>query len=142
MERRGIHGPVRKRGGALLSGVRSVGIHSGDQDRAKQFWTATMGFELLQDTPMGEGPDAARWIEVRPPDQSVILVLFTPDEARSLIGTFSNVLFKCADINKTYQELSARGVKFPETPRREFWGWWAVFQDPDGNTYGLGQEGA
>jgi uncharacterized protein YfiM (DUF2279 family) len=21
------------------------------------------------------------------------------------------------------------------------WGWWAVFRDPDGNTYGLGRRG-
>jgi catechol 2,3-dioxygenase-like lactoylglutathione lyase family enzyme len=30
-------------------GVRSVGIYVGDQDRAKEFWTQVMGFDLLQD---------------------------------------------------------------------------------------------
>jgi hypothetical protein len=34
-----------------------------------------------------------------------------------------------------------RGVEFAEEPSRQFWGWWAVFRDPDGNSYGLGQRG-
>ena len=125
----------------MLSGVRSVGIYVGDQDRAKAFWTETMGFELIQDTPMGPEPGGPRWIEVAPPDRSVLLVLFTPEEQRNLIGTFSNVLFICDDVPQTYAELQARGVEFTEAPTQQFWGWWSVFKDPDGNTYGLGQRG-
>ncbi|GAC1436414.1 MAG: glyoxalase superfamily protein [Chloroflexota bacterium] len=125
----------------MISGVRSAGIYVGDPDRAKRFFTETLGFDLLGDTPMGEGAEAPRWIEVAPPDKKVILVLFTPDEQKHNVGTFSNVLFHCDDIQATYQELQARGVTFTEAPSRQFWGWWAVFQDPDGNTYGLGQTG-
>ena len=125
----------------MISGVRSVSIYVGDQDRAKGFWTETMGFELLGDTPMGQDAGAPRWIEVAPPDRQVILVLFTVDEQKDRVGTFSNVLFHCDDIEQTHRELTGRGVEFAETPRKEFWGWWAVFTDPDGNSYGLGQRG-
>ena len=125
----------------MLTAVRSVGIYVGDQDRAKEFFTGTLGFELVQDTPMGEGPGAARWIEVAPPDRNVILVLFTPEGDEDRVGTFSNVLFECDDIQTTHTQLAARGVEFTEEPSRQFWGWWAVFKDPDGNTYGLGQRG-
>jgi catechol 2,3-dioxygenase-like lactoylglutathione lyase family enzyme len=125
----------------MLRSVRSVGIYVDDQDRAKQFYTETLGFELIQDMPMSPEPGGARWIEVAPPDRNTILVLFTPDEHRDRIGTFSNVLFDCDDIQKTYEELRARGVEFPEPPVQQFWGWWAVFKDPDGNSYGLGQRG-
>jgi catechol 2,3-dioxygenase-like lactoylglutathione lyase family enzyme len=125
----------------MISGVRSVGIFVSDQDRAKQFWTETMGFDLLQDVPMGQDEGAPRWIEVTPPERNVILVLFTIDEHKDRVGTFSNVIFHCDDINHTFEELSSRGVEFPETPRQEFWGWWAVFKDPDSNTYGIGQRG-
>lgn len=123
----------------MIDSVRSVGIYTGAQDRAKAFWTEKMGFELIQDTPMGEDAGAARWIEVQPPDRKIILVLFTADVAKSQIGTFSNVIFTTADIQKTYQELTARGVEFVEPPSEQTWGWWSVFKDPDGNTYGLGQ---
>jgi catechol 2,3-dioxygenase-like lactoylglutathione lyase family enzyme len=125
----------------MLTAVRSVGIYVGDQDRAKEFFTGTLGFELVQDTPMGEGPGAARWIEVAPPDRNVILVLFTPEGDEDRVGTFSNVLFECDDIQTTHRQLAARGVEFTEEPSRQFWGWWAVFKDPDGNSYGLGQRG-
>jgi catechol 2,3-dioxygenase-like lactoylglutathione lyase family enzyme len=107
----------------MITGVRSVGIYVGDQDRAVEFWTKTLGFELLQNTPMGEGA----------------LVLFTPDGHEDRVGTFSNVLFRVDDLTATYRDLSGVGVHFPEEPRQEFWGPWATFADPDGNTYGLGE---
>ena len=125
----------------MIGGVRSVGIYVGDQDRAKAFWTEKMGFEAVQDVPMGQGEGAPRWIEVAPPDRQVILVLFTTDEQKVRIGSFSNVLFHCDDVEQTHRELTERGVEFAEAPRKEFWGWWAVFKDVDGNTYGLGQRG-
>ena len=125
----------------MISGVRSVGIYVGDQDRAKEFWTNTMGFELLQDVPMGDDFGGGRWIEVTPLDRNVILVLFAPESQQHLVGTFSNVLFTCDDIQKTHEELTGRGVEFAEAPSKQFWGWWAIFKDPDGNTYGLGQSG-
>jgi predicted enzyme related to lactoylglutathione lyase len=125
----------------MITTVRSVGIYAGDQDRAKQFFTETLGFELIQDMPMGMEAGAPRWIEVAPPDRHVILVLYTPDDQKDRIGTFSNVLFNCDDIQQTYEELRAKGVEFTEAPTQQFWGWWAVFKDPDGNTYGLGQSG-
>lgn len=125
----------------MISRVRSVGIYVRDQQRALEFYTDTLGFELIQDTPMGQEPDSSRWIEVRPPGGDTILVLFTPQDQEDRIGTFSNVMFECDDVWRTYEELSARGVAFPDEPRKEFWGWWAVFQDPDGNIYGLRQRG-
>lgn len=119
--------------------VRSVGLYVGDQDRAKAFWTEQMGFELLVDTPMGDGEGAPRWIEVKPPNDNTILVLFTPEGSESHIGSFSNVIFNAEDIQATYEELQNRGVEFTEPPSQQIWGWWAMFKDPDGNTYGLGQ---
>ena len=120
----------------MIISVKSVGINVGDQDRAKEFWTQVIGFELLGDTPMGEngGP---RWIEIAPPDKRVVLVLFTPDVHKDRIGTFSNIVFECDDLQAAYEQLSAKGVEFPDPPRHEPWGWWATFKDPDGNTYGL-----
>jgi catechol 2,3-dioxygenase-like lactoylglutathione lyase family enzyme len=125
----------------MLTAVRSVGVYAGDQERSKRFFTETLGFDLIQDTPMEDEPGAPRWIEVAAPDRNVVLVLFTPEGDQDRIGTFSNVLFECDDIQATHKQLAARGVEFAEEPSRQFWGWWAVFKDPDGNSYGLGQRG-
>jgi catechol 2,3-dioxygenase-like lactoylglutathione lyase family enzyme len=124
----------------MAATVYSVGIYCRDQDAAKRFWTDTMGFELVRDEPMGPegGP---RWIEVRPPAQDVKLVLYTPDGQEDRIGTFSNVLFEVDDVNALYEELTGKGVVFAGPPEKAPWGrWWAQFQDPDGNSYGLGAD--
>jgi catechol 2,3-dioxygenase-like lactoylglutathione lyase family enzyme len=125
----------------MLTQVRSVGIYVSDQQRAVDFFTEKLGCELVVDAPMGEGPEAARWIEVKLPRDETKLILFTPEGQEDRVGTFSNVIFHCDDIQKTHEELSARGVEFPTPPERAPWGqWWAVFADPDGNKYGLGLE--
>lgn len=122
----------------MISAVSHVSLNVADQDRAKEFWTETMGFECLTDTPMGE-PGSPRWIEVVPPDRNITLILFahTFDEKR--VGVLNDTLFTCEDIHRTYEELTARGVEFTDAPRQEYWGWWATFKDPAGNLYGLGQ---
>ena len=124
----------------MINRVRSVGIYVRDQDAAKRFYTETLGFELLQDTPMADGA-SARWIEVKPPQDDLILVLFTPPGQEDRIGGFSNVLFHTDDIQATFEELRAKGVEFTTEPRKEYWGsWWAQFKDPEGNEFGLGQD--
>jgi hypothetical protein len=33
----------------------------------------------------------------------------------------------------------ARGVEVPVPPERQHFGWWALFEDPDGTRYALGR---
>ena len=126
----------------MLTRMRSVGTPVSNQQRALEFYTRVLGCELVTDQPMGEGPGAPRWIEVRLPRDETRLILFTPPGQESRIGTFTNLILYCDDIQATYRELSARGVQFPTKPERAPWGgWWATFKDPDGNEFGLRQEG-
>jgi uncharacterized glyoxalase superfamily protein PhnB len=125
----------------MLTKVRSVGIYVSDQQRALDFFQDALGCEVVADIPMGEGEAASRWIEVKLPQDATKLILFTPEGQEDRIGEFSNVIFHCDDIEQTYEELSAKGVEFPTKPEQAAWGqWWAVFQDPDGNRFGLGLE--
>jgi lactoylglutathione lyase len=123
----------------MLSGVSKVVITVGDQERAKAFWIDTMGFELVQDAPYGE----ERWIEVRSPDRTANLVLDlrangpaagpnVPDELPT-----SNVVFRCADLTGTFDELTARGVEFPQPPIEMPFGSWSMFNDTEGNRFAL-----
>src|SRR5262245_50568080 len=124
----------------VISGVSKVVIAVDDQERAKEFWTRTMGFELAQDAPYG----AERWLEVRSPDQRINLVLdlrtapAEPWKGPTELPT-SNVMFRCDDMDATYKELSARGVEFPQPPVKQPFGWWSMFNDPDGNRFALEQ---
>jgi lactoylglutathione lyase len=122
----------------VIEGVSQVMVEVDDQDRALTFWTETMGFELAQDAPYGDG---GRWIEVRTPDRATILVLrrrqgerpTAPDDLPT-----SNVFFYCDDLSRTYEELRARGVEFPQPPVQQIWGWWSMFEDQERNRFALG----
>jgi lactoylglutathione lyase len=121
----------------MIRGVAQVVIEVEDQDRAKTFWTETLGFELAQDAPYGE----ERWLEVRTPDKAVTVVLAvrhgpTPQPPDPGMPT-SNVMFYAEDLHQTYEELTTRGVHFPVPPIEQPFGWWSVFEDPDGNRCAL-----
>lgn len=122
----------------MITHASTVGINVADQDRAVDFYVNTLGFRLLQDTPMGD--DGSRWIEVAPEGAQTPLVLYSPPGQEDRIGTFSNVVFACDDIQTTHGELAARGVEFTAMPTEQPWGMWAQFKDPDGNEFGLYQE--
>jgi lactoylglutathione lyase len=132
----------------MITSVHTASIFVTDQDRALDFYAAKCGFEKRADMPMG--PDS-RWIEVAPPGARTAVLLYKPtpqmpgadtyEHALSMIGKFSNILFSTDDINRTYEELTAKGVQFPTPPEQQPWGWWAVLADPDGNSFGLRQDG-
>lgn len=118
----------------MISRASTIGIFVSDQDRALQFYTETLGFELRQDIPMG--PEA-RWIEVAPPGAETPFVLYTPPGMEDQIGGWSPVVMHCDDLGATHAELAERGVRFTQDPKEETWGMWAQFVDPDGNEFGL-----
>jgi predicted enzyme related to lactoylglutathione lyase len=122
----------------VITRASTVGIYVSDQDRALDFYIRKLGFEKLADDPMGGG---ARWIEVAPQGTETHLVLFTPPGQEDRIGTFSNVVLSCEDIEDTYEELKGRGVEFTEEPSEQPWGMWAQFRDQDGNEFGLIERG-
>ena len=124
----------------MISGVRKVVVPVDDQEVAMRFWTDTMGFELVTDQTYG----TERWVEVTPPDHGIVMVLSPRQGApRHDPGNdrlpHSDLFFTCLDIEKTHAELSARGVGFPVPPAQQHFGWWALFEDPEGTRYALGQ---
>ncbi len=124
----------------MIRGVNQVVLHVEDQDRAKEFWVDTLGFTLAEDSPYGE----ERWLSVTTPDGATKLVLskrepgWQPENVRDGLP-HSSVFFYSDDVEKTYRELTEKGVSFPEPPTKQFFGWWSLFEDPDGTRYALGQ---
>jgi predicted enzyme related to lactoylglutathione lyase len=53
--------------------------------------------------------------------------------------TPTTIFFYADDLEKTYEELSAKGVEFPAKPVEQPWGWWAMFVDSEGNRFALQQ---
>ena len=116
----------------MITHLKFAGIPTKDQDAALAFYTEKLGFKVVTDQPMGGGQ---RWIELRVGNSDSRVVLFTPDGQQDRIGTQFNGAFACDNVEQTYAELKARGVEFMGEPKKEPWGTFAVFVDPDGNQF-------
>lgn len=131
-----------------LAGAQ-VWVH--DQDEALKFYTEKLGMELRADVTVPEMGNF-RWLTVGVPDQEVDVVLMAipgapmvdegiADEIRSLmVKGFAQTLFLATDdCQKSYEELSGRGVEFTEQPEQRPYGIDAGFRDPSGNSFRLTQ---
>lgn len=116
----------------MITQVKFVSITVKDQDRALDFYTKKLGFKVATDQPFGEG---MRWIELKIGGAETKVVLFTPPGKEP--GGFSNVVWQSDNVQKTFEELQARGVEFTQEPRTESWGTSAMFVDSEGNTFVL-----
>jgi len=119
----------------MIKAIKFVSIPVRNQDEALAFYTEKLGFVVATDQAFD---DTQRWIELRIPGAETRLVLFTPAGHEDRIGTFTSVSFIADNVEKTYAELSARGVEFTGPPRKEDWGTSVIFKDTDGNTFVLG----
>jgi predicted enzyme related to lactoylglutathione lyase len=115
--------------------LKFAGIPVADQDRALEFYRDKLGFKIATDQPMGPGQ---RWIEMRIGSAETRVVLFTPPGHEDRVGGFFNGSFVCDNVQKTYEELTAKGVEFVQAPKTEPWGTSAIFKDSEGNQIVLG----
>jgi catechol 2,3-dioxygenase-like lactoylglutathione lyase family enzyme len=119
----------------MIKCVKFVSVAVSDQDRALAFYTEKLGFKVLTDQPFGEG---RRWIELTIGGAETRFVLSTPGgQEEDRVGNFFNGALACDDVERTFSELRERGVEFVSEPKREPWGTFAVFKDPDGNQFVL-----
>src|SRR6201996_9307497 len=103
----------------MIKRIKFLGIPVRDQDRALAFYTEKLGFRVLTDQPFGENQ---RWIELTIPGAETGVVLFTPQGQEDRVGTFVNTSWEVDDVDKTYQELTSKGVEFAGPPQKQPWG--------------------
>jgi catechol 2,3-dioxygenase-like lactoylglutathione lyase family enzyme len=116
----------------MIKGVKLVNIPVTDQDRALSFYTEKLGFRIATDRPFN---DKVRWIELSIPGADVLVTLFCRPGDEGRIGDFFPATFYCDNVQRTYDELTARGVEFLEPPQKAPWGTFTTFKDPDGNRF-------
>jgi catechol 2,3-dioxygenase-like lactoylglutathione lyase family enzyme len=118
----------------MIKGVKLISIPVSNQDRALSFYTEKLGFRIATDRPYD---DKQRWIELSIPGSDNLLALFCPPGDESRIGGFFPATFYCDNVQRTYDELLAKGVEFMTPPKKESWGTYTMFKDPDGNQFVL-----
>jgi catechol 2,3-dioxygenase-like lactoylglutathione lyase family enzyme len=116
--------------GTRIAEVRTVSIPVSDAERARDFYTTTLGFEVRLDVLYGDGK---RWLEVAAPGARTSLALAPPGPGQKP-GIDTGIRFETTDVEADHADLKARGVDVdPEVLR---WpGSPPMFQlrDPDGN---------
>ncbi len=111
-----------------------------DYDEAIAFYTGALGFELVEDTPMGADK---RWVLVRPSNEGSCLLLAkaaTAEQAARIGDQAGGRVFlflHTDDLWRDYARMKSHGVRFRETPRTEPYGMVAVFEDLYGNAWDL-----
>jgi lactoylglutathione lyase len=130
----------------MLTAVGAITVQVRNQDQALAYYTEKLGFEVRQDVPMGADQ---RWLEVAPAGAQTRILLYkaTPDQpgadsyeaAQARIGTSTGMVLEVDDIVATFTALHEHGVTVVEEPAEQSYGWWGVFADQDGNTYGVHQ---
>jgi len=114
----------------MIKRIKFLGIPVRDQDRALAFYTQKLGFRIMTDQEM---TPAQRWIELSIPGAETGVVLFTPEGQEDRIGTFVHTSWEVDNVEKTYEELTARGVEFTGPPQKQPWGTYMVMKDSEGN---------
>src|SRR3954463_9937933 len=132
----------------MIQHVTHSTIYVKDQNEALRFYTECLGFELRTDQTMGD----FRWLTVGPkgqPDYELVLYKLEANEyflneadCKALIhllegGKLPGAVLKTDDLQKTYEEMKAKGVEFLKPPTQEPYATEAVFKDNNGNIFSL-----
>jgi len=112
-----------------------------EYDEAIAFFTRALRFELVEDTPLGDGK---RWVLVAPPESGGAQLLLaraaTPEQLAQVGNQTGGRVFlflHTSDFWDDYHHMQARGVRFIEQPRQEPYGMVVVFLDLYGNKWDL-----
>lgn len=123
-----------------------------DQEAARDFYVNKLGFEVGTDMTM----EGFRWLTVRPVGQPALEIILMPTgpspmldaatsaQLRDLLakGAIGPGVLETDDCQRTYEQLSARGVEFTRPPSEQMYGIEAVFKDNSGNWFSLVQRTA
>ena len=115
-----------------------------DYDEAIEFFIEKLGFDLVEDTCLGQEQPGKRWVIVKPNGStacSLLLAKAVDDIQLSVVGNQSGgrvfLFLHTDDFWRDYKTMKAKGIVFKETPRNETYGTVAVFADLYGNKWDL-----
>ena len=121
--------------------IAAVALVVRDYDEAIAYFTGALGFDLIEDTPLGEGK---RWVLVAPAGgqgTALLLARAADERQRARVGDQTGgrvfLFLNTDDFRRDYDAMRARGVHFIESPRVESYGTVAIFADLYGNRWDL-----
>lgn len=121
--------------------IGAVSLVVPDYDEAIAYYTEVFGFELIEDSALGNGK---RWVLVAPPGSHgtrLLLARAATPAQRERVGDQTGgrvfLFLHTDDFRRDHAAFIARSVEFVEVPREESYGTVAVFKDRYGNRWDL-----
>ena len=116
-----------------------------DYDEAIAFFTQTLSFDLIEDSPsLDRSGHQKRWVLIAPPGSTgtrILLAKASTAEETSRIGNQTGgrvfLFLHTDDFWRDYKAWTAKGVRFVREPKEEEYGTVAVFEDLYGNKWDL-----
>jgi catechol 2,3-dioxygenase-like lactoylglutathione lyase family enzyme len=112
-----------------------------EYDEAVTFYTERLGFQILEDTDLGDGK---RWILIAPSVSSescLLLAKASSSSQKEFVGNQTGgrifLFLHTDDFWRDYKKMVSKGIVFKEIPRIESYGTVAVFEDLYGNKWDL-----
>jgi catechol 2,3-dioxygenase-like lactoylglutathione lyase family enzyme len=111
-----------------------------DYDEAIAFYRDKIGFELIEDTPLG---GSKRWVVMSPDSDGAALLLARADGPAQVArvgdqtGGRVGFFLYTDDFERDHAAMIAKGVRFIRPPVRERYGVVAVWEDLYGNRWDL-----
>jgi catechol 2,3-dioxygenase-like lactoylglutathione lyase family enzyme len=126
----------------MITNISIASVFVQDIDASRDFYVDVLGFELQDDLTLGDG---YRWCTVGHPTQPELKVHLTipgPPLSPELVealnraqadGGLNGLGMNVDDCQKTFEELSAKGVVFLQEPSERPYGVEALCRDNSGN---------
>ena len=119
--------------------IFQISILVDDYDTAIKYYTASLGFELIEDTKLTE---EKRWVVVKPVGEGGIQLLLAKasnEDQLKFVGNQSGgrvfLFLKTDNFWEDYHQMKLKNINFVRDPIEESYGIVAVFKDLYGNLW-------
>ncbi len=119
--------------------IFQISILVDDYDTAIKYYTASLGFELVEDTKLTE---EKRWVVVKPVGEGGIQLLLAKasnEDQLKFVGNQSGgrvfLFLKTDNFWEDYHQMKLKNINFVRDPIEESYGIVAVFKDLYGNLW-------
>ncbi|BDF95677.1 MULTISPECIES: VOC family protein [Pseudoalteromonas] len=121
--------------------IGSIALVVESYNDAIAFYTQKLGFDLIEDTDLGNGK---RWVLIAPPNSNGTNLLLAQASAPQQLEAVGNqtggrvfLFLHTNDFWRDYKVMQKNGIRFNEQPRKEAYGTVVVFEDLYGNKWDL-----
>lgn len=125
----------------MKQSIANITLLVDDYDKAIEFYTKRMDFDLVEDTGLGNGK---RWVRVTPKGGSGCCLLLAKAVGEQQINSIGKqaggrvfLFLFTNNIERDHIKMQERGIEFTGPLRKESYGTVSVFKDVYGNLWDL-----